>query len=59
LEKRQRRGGGFLSGSVNRKNIVKSLQTSVMRQQAQVGAVDQVVGWEWSVVGMECVGGGV
>lgn len=42
LEKRQRRGGGFLSGSVNKKNIVKSLQTSVMRQQAQKTIRSQV-----------------
>jgi hypothetical protein len=35
LEKRQRKGG-FLSGGVNKKSIVKSLQSSVLRQQAQV-----------------------
>lgn len=43
LEKRQKqKGSGFLSKGANKKNIVKSLQTSLMRQQAQKTIRSQV-----------------
>jgi hypothetical protein len=43
LEKRQRKATGFLSIASSKKQIVKSLQTSILRQQAQVMLTLQII----------------